>query len=189
MLKRILYLFSVMLMFGVNGADDFIKEAPKNPGVMGRTSNPGLPIRWELVGRPSGTIDATTLAEAGGCPDVAIGKYYFENISPGNYVLEISRKGFLVRYGVITVGELEPLYLGHREILGGDVNGDLMITEKDLSIIRTKIAGYSSFLYNPIYDLRGLRGVSKNDIDIIEMNLGAYANIYQETEDWIDPNP
>ena len=164
--------------------DEVIVGAPVNPGIMGRTDNPGLPIRWEdinvvVVRDP----DVPTLSEAEKCPYSHIGKYKFEDITAGSYVIEITRPGFLTRYGVITVEGDD--YLGHREILAGDVNGDMMITEKDLSTIRTKISNYGSSLYNAAYDLRGTRGVSSGDINIIGINLGAYCTIYQETFDFI----
>jgi len=163
---------------------DFIEGAPKHPGMMGRTDNPGKPILWgkiineELIS--IGTPSSITVSGVGDCPDSHIGKYIFTNIAPGDYVLEIARKGFLTRYGKITVEGDN--YLGHREILGGDINGDLMITEKDLSTIRTKITNYGSSLYNAAYDLRGTKGVSSGDVSIISFNLGAYSDIYEEAE-------
>jgi len=165
---------------------DFIEGVPKEPGLIGRTDNPGKPIRWDAIGYTIPGYSSPTLTDPSDCPTTSnIGKYRFLGVAPGEYVIEIIRKGYLTRYGTVEVEGSN--YLGHREILAGDVNGDLMITEKDLSTIRTKITNYGSALYNPAYDLRGTRGISSGDVGIISFNLGAYTDIYQETKDWIDP--
>ena len=119
-------------------ADDAIIGAPKNPGVIGNTNNPGLPIQWTNFSPPN----TTTLTAIDKCPTAPIGKFYFTGVAPGNYVIEIIRKGYLSRYGVITVEDND--YLGHREIIAGDVNGDLAIDTKDLSTARSKIAIYNT---------------------------------------------
>ncbi|MCL2511240.1 MAG: hypothetical protein FWF09_04240, partial [Bacteroidales bacterium] len=98
--------------------DKPIIGAPKNPGVIGNTNNPGLPIRW--TDHETSSTATTTASDK--CTDLPIGKYIFTDIAPGDYLLEISRQGFLVRYGVITVTGND--YLGHRELIAGDVNGD-----------------------------------------------------------------
>ncbi|MCL2510769.1 MAG: hypothetical protein FWF09_01825, partial [Bacteroidales bacterium] len=98
--------------------DKPIIGAPKNPGIIGNTNNPGLPIRWT----DHETSNTATTTATDKCTDLPIGKYIFTDIAPGDYLLEISRQGFLVRYGVITVTGND--YLGHRELIAGDVNGD-----------------------------------------------------------------
>ena len=143
-----------------------------------------MPIRWDAIG-----FDVTenpiypTLSTSNPCPHSNIGKYKFNNVAPDDYVIVIARNGFLTRYGVVSV--TGDHYLGHREILGGDVNGDQTVNTKDLSSIAAKIAEYGFTLYNPIYDLTGDKGVFPVDIDIIQINLGASGNIYKETNEWI----
>jgi len=153
---------------------------------MGRTDNPGKPINWGVKGiSDPGTPDAATLTTTDKCTNgVPIGKYKFEDVAPGDYILAITRRGFLPRYGKITVAASE--YLGHREILGGDVNGDLVINDKDLSAITTKVGRYQTPPYNPTYDLRGSKSVTSGDVGIIRFNLGANTMIYQETKDWLN---
>ena len=168
-------------------ATDTIVGAPLYPGIVGRTDNPGLLIRWHVIGVIPGTpnTNVTTLINPCLHPDTIIGKYTFENIAPGKYVLEITRQGFLARYGEITV--TDDNYLRHREILGGDVNGDLMIDQKDLSAIRLKTGVYGSAPYNHIYDFNGDKTVNSSDVNVIRVNLNTYTTLYQETEDWINP--
>jgi len=161
--------------------DDVIVGAPKDPGYMGNLNNPGRPIRWR-TGAPSPAI----LTPSDKCPTVNIGKYRFTGVAPGNYILEITRKGFLVRYGIITVEGNN--YLGHREIIGGDLNGDLMITTTDYSTIRQRLASYGSNAYNAMYDLRGNAYILSGDLNIVYLNLGVHANIYEETYNWLNFN-
>ena len=178
-------LYEVDVSYYDCNVDDPIIGAPKNPGVMGNTNNPGLPIRWESKGVSNPEIpNATLLTETDKCPQGIIGKYIFEDVVPNDYVLEIARKGFLPRYGVISIKGGG--YLGHRELLGGDVNGDLVINEKDLSAIQAKMSTYGSSVYNWIYDLDGNQSINSMDADIIRMNLGVNISIYQETEEWLN---
>jgi len=165
--------------------DDPIIGAPLNPGTMGSTKNPGLPIKWENKGIINPGIPNTDIiTETDKCPLNDIGKFIFENIIPDDYVIEISRPGFLSRYGLISV--TADGYLGHRELLGGDVNNDMIINEKDLSTIQTKISSYGNSTYNWVYDLNGNQVINSLDINIIRVNLGASPSIYQETEDWLN---
>ena len=161
-----------------------IVGAPKNPGIMGNTNNPGKPIRWNTIlggGFKQDTVDGATLSLSDPCPTQNIGKYIFKQIPFGEYVLEITRQGFLPRYGVIKVEATE--YLGHRELLGGDVNGDLLINEKDITVIIPKSTNYGSLLYDWKYDFNGDRYINGGDQSIIRINLNAKVNIYQEAED------
>jgi hypothetical protein len=82
----------------------------------------------------------------------------FENIAAGEYVIEIARKGFLPRYGKVTVAGSN--YMNHHELLAGDVNGDLVVNEKDLAAIRMRIALYKNKQYNAMYDFGGSKSVS-----------------------------
>jgi hypothetical protein len=162
-----------------------ILKAPKHPGVMGNTNNPGKPIRWADIGvTDPGTVDAT---EAGtGCPEVPIGKYIFEGIAEGKYVLEIARQGFMPRYGVIEVEGSD--YLGHREILGGELTNDLGINEKDISVFFPNTGRiYGLPLYDWKFDVNGDRRINNADVQIIRVNLGAGRFIYQEAKDWLNP--
>ena len=162
--------------------DDPIVGAPKNPGAMGNYNNPGFPINWSSIGISAGIPNSATTSLSDRCTVAPIGKYKFKDVAPGLYVIEITRKGFLTRYGVINVTGSN--YLGHREILGGDVNGDIAINAKDLSAISSKKTNYGTPIYNATYDLMGQKKVSSNDVKIISLNFNAYITIYKETDDW-----
>ena len=112
-----------------------------------------------------------------------IGKYTLTDVAPGDYVLEIARAGFLPRYGRISVSSASNPYIGHREILAGDINNDLTINDKDLSAIRTRVELYGSPIYDSRYDFNGDKQTNNVDVDVIRVNLGASVLIYQETVD------
>ena len=164
-----------------------IYGAPKNPGVIGNYDNSATnAIRWHFIGVSATTptvFEKTNATDY--CTTEPIGKYKFTDVAPGEYVIAISRKGFLIRYGVITVEGSH--YLGHRELLGGDVNNDMKIDAKDQSALRSKESIYGTTLYDSTYDLRGLKSIDANDINILRTNFGAPNTIYQETEDWVNP--
>jgi hypothetical protein len=165
--------------------DPAIIGAPKNPGTMGATNNPGLPIQWNSIGiTKPGMSNSIKLTATDKCPTTPIGRYTFDGIAPGTYVLEIARQGFLTRYGVITVSSSS--YLGHRELLAGDVNSDITMNAKDLSAISPKQGAYNTSNYAWKYDTNGDKNTSKQDVQIIQINLNAYITIYEETDRWIN---
>ena len=157
-----------------------IAGIPEQPGTMGFFNNAGMPIQWHLLGY-SGTPNNAT----GRCPDTPIGIYTFKNVDTGNYILEISRQGFLSCYGVIEV--TGSTYLGHRELIGGDVNGDLVIDGKDISATTLKNYSFGHPSYEWKYDLTGNKEVGDDDINIIRINMNAGHTIYLETKIWVNP--
>jgi hypothetical protein len=169
--------------YNCGGGDSQIDEAPKYPGIVGATNNPGLPIRWgeePLYPTNSGPIDNTPAGS--GCPEVPVGKYIFKDVAPGESVMEIARPGFLSRYCKITIKATE--YLGHREILAGDVNNSLVIDESDLSVIFPKVnKTYGSPLYDWKCDFNGDGRVNAADVEKIHTFSSANRFIYQETTD------
>jgi len=184
-LQKQIPVIEVLVSYYDCNVDEPIVGAPKNPGTMGSINNPGLPIKWENKGIiNTGIPNPDTLTETENCPLKDIGKFKFENVLPNEYVLEIARPGFLTRYGLISVSA--DGYIGHRELLAGDVNGDLVINEKDLSALQTKMGLIDNSTYNPIYDLDGNQSINSLEINIIRANLGATSSIYQETEDWLN---
>jgi hypothetical protein len=166
--------------------DEPVVGAPKNPGIIGNTNNPGLPIDWASIGvTPTGSVSPATITATDKCSNGVIGKYYFTDLAPDDYVLEISRQGFLTRYAQITVGAGGNLYLGHREILAGDVNGDRKIDDKDLSAIRPKVASHGSSNFAWKYDFDGNGVINNTDIGIIRLNLNALSSIYLDTKEFM----
>ncbi|MDL2315358.1 hypothetical protein LJC16_03760, partial [Bacteroidales bacterium OttesenSCG-928-C19] len=121
-----------------------VPGTPLNPGTIGLTNNPGVPISWNMVGKPIGTIDNTELTE-GQVPESNIGMYSFEGVPIGDYLLVISRAGYLTRYAKITVSG--DATLGHRELLCGDVNSDNFVTISDLSLLNANKYSYPSTNY------------------------------------------
>ena len=161
----------------------FVPGTPKDPGVIGATNNPGLPIDWTLINKTAG-IQSTDTVIAGEIPTPPVGMYKFDNLKPGFYILEISRGGYLTRWGVIEV-TTDGKSLGHRELIAGDVNGDLTINAFDASVIKANESNTGQPSYNPDYDLEGNSSVDGNEIQIIQGNDGATIIIYNETKDWL----
>ena len=151
-----------------------IDQTPLEPGEIGNSNNPGLKINWESIGREVGTINNTYVIP-GQKPENPVGMYKFENVVPGNYILEISRPGFITRWGKVTV-DVSGKTLGHRELIAGDVNGDFQVDASDISI--------SLEPYNPIFDLNGDGILNPSDILIIQYNIKANMGTYEETLQW-----
>jgi hypothetical protein len=164
--------------------DTPIVGAPRYPGTIGATNNPGLKINWNILGITTpGPVSNDKLTSALPCPASNMGKYILKDIAPGDYVLEIARQGFLTRYGLVSINNDN--YLEHREILGGDLNSDLKIDEKDLSAVIPKRSIYNTPNYTWKYDLTGGRSIDDSDLQVIRRNSGAFGDIYEETEDWL----
>jgi hypothetical protein len=159
----------------------FIPGTPKNPGVVGNTNNPGLPIDWESLGKTIGAIDNTSVTAIGEVPTKPVGMFTFEDVAPGYYILEIGRPGFIKRWGLIEIKE-NGASLGHRELIAGDVNDDLRIDVSDVSN-----ASNCEFEGNndPRCDLEGKGEVSQRDIQIIIGNINAFIGTYEETMEWV----
>jgi len=82
---------------------------------------------------------------------------------------------------------IDNTYLGQRELLGGDINGDLIIDGKDISAIIFKACPFGHSSYEWKYDIVGNKGIGDDDINIIRINLNASHVIYQETKNWGNP--
>ncbi|MDR2009138.1 MAG: hypothetical protein LBQ22_01480 [Bacteroidales bacterium] len=161
----------------------FIPGTPKNPGTLNAQDNPGLPIDWALIGKTQGDIDNTPLAE-GELPDAPIGMYMIERVHEGDYILEISRQGYIIRLGKITISS--DTYLGHREILPGDVNSDFYVNAYDLSKINSKESVHQGNVYDPKYDFNANGTIDfREDNNTIISNFGASIEIYIETQEWL----
>jgi len=101
-------------------------------------------------------------------------------MAPGTYVLELSRPGYVTRWGKIEI-KTDGTPLGHREILAGDVSGDFKVDAFDISLFN------QFWLTNdPRFDLNGDGTVDGFDLDILKDNIKVYIGIYQETIDFAD---
>ena len=161
-----------------------IPGTPKFPGEMGSADNPGKKISWGKINKIVGTVSDVVVAP-GETPESNVGMYTFTNIVPGEYILEVLRPGFLTRWGKITINE-DGMTLGHREIIAGDFNGDYAIRLNDISILNANYADKNNARYNATFDVDGSLDVGADDVGILIFNLGAFLNIYLETEEWIN---
>ena len=166
----------------------YISGTPKYPGEIGRTNVFGLPIFWDWAGlNPAlDPPNLTTLSGPGDKPIYPVGMYRLENVENNrDYILRISRPGYLDRFGKITVTESGTL--GHRYIIPGDLDGTLDISIYDISKINqaSKRVCLPNPNFDPGYDLNGDACVNSIDNTIIlyYMNMGFW--MYQETYDWI----
>jgi|GEM_PF-1574721 len=164
----------------------YVPGTPKHPGRIGLQNNPGERIRWqEVLNKVPGIPDNTPVSGIGDVPDAPVGLFTFINIVPGDYLLHITRKGYVTRFVKITVNN--SIGLGHRELLAGDVNGDIVVDPIDLSSIKARISYIGLPNYTPWFDLNADGSVdNEGDRLIILSNLGANVEIYEDTYDWMD---
>jgi len=161
---------------------DFISRTPKFPGYIGRLDNPNFPpINWAALGYTAGEPDTTFLLP-GQIPQTPVGCYKFENVEHGVYILALSRGGYVTRFAKINVQDAN-VTLGHRELILGDVNGDLKVDEDDIEIIISKISQYGNTLYDPQYDLNGDLRINAADISLLNFYLHFFFELYKDTEE------
>jgi len=167
---------------------DFVPGTPY-PGMIGRCDNAGLPIDWQDIKDDLSECQQGTpvFLEEGEVPErpINIGVYTFENVAAGDYILVIKRVGFLPRIGKITVDRegIEVQYLGHREIIGGDANGDRVVDGADIALI-TK--NDSHLIYNAACDIDGNGFINSADASLSKFYLGFGIEVYQETKNWVE---
>jgi hypothetical protein len=162
---------------------EFIQGTPKHPGTLNAFNNPGVPIDWSQVDKTPGTIDNTILTGVGDMPTSKIGLYKFEAVGEGEYILEISRQGYLTRWAKVII--TEDGVLGHREILPGDVNGSLDIDAHDLSTTNNKMSSYGGTKYDPKYDFNADGSVFFEDRSTVRNNFNVSIYLYQDVLDWL----
>jgi hypothetical protein len=163
----------------------YVPGVPRDPGASGRTNNPGLPINWSQIGRAQlGTIDTVTV-RPGVAPIKPVGLYTFPNVAPGTYVLKIVRAGCIPRYAKITVTGSG--VLGHREIIPGDVNEDLIIDGFDIIDINNNLGyavGHPN--YESRYDANSSGDIDMTDVSLIKFYQDFTPEVYMETQRWLD---
>ena len=167
---------------------EWIPNTPKYPGSIGTYDNPGLPIKWDMIGKTTGTPDNRILtpneapnATTGG---TNIGWYEFSDVAPGDYLLVISRPGFITRIAKITVNN-DVRSLGHRELIAGDVNDDFMVDPLDASTVGTRFSQEGDTRYQPKYDMNGDAEINGQDLEYTKTNNSARFIIYEETYEWL----
>lgn len=160
----------------------FVEGTPKYPGEIRSANNPGLPISWERIGRERGTVNNTLLME-GETPEKPVGLYQFENIEAGDYILMLSRPGFIPRFAQIKIS-LDGV-LGHRELIAGDANGNMEIDAHDIGDLFNRYTIYGNSRYKPKYDMNANGEVGEWDVSVIYYNMGASMLLYKDTEEWL----
>jgi len=160
----------------------FVPKTPKNPGSLGVTNNPGLPLDWSLIGKTQETVDTTYVMEHE-IPSKPVGVYTFENVVPGDYILLLSRAGYMMRVAKITVAGNQ--YLEHRELIPGDVNGRLIIDAYDISLINSHISNLGDTKYDACYDLNADGVIDHKDVILAKFYMSFFFGVYKETMDWL----
>jgi hypothetical protein len=171
-----------------NGSE-WIPNTPKNPGTIGKYNNPGLPIDWSQIGKAAGTPDNRLLTQSDNVPETtspgaSIGWYELKNVPPADYLIVISRQGFITRIGKITV--TDNANLGHRELVSGDVNGDFTVSQADASAVKARYSNHTqTTIYSAKYDMSGDGEINGVDLEYVKSNNSALFIIYEEAKDWI----
>jgi len=169
---------------------EYVPKTPKNPGKQGFTNNPGKPILWWKINKTKGIVNNDTVT-VGQYPVPPVGIYKFMDVPSGRYVLELSRAGYLVRYGkVIVNGSASTIVLGlgHRELLPGDVNDDMVIDSLDTGAIMLKSGlVYGGPGYESKYDVNSNLEIDNSDVSLVKFYLGADIEIYEDTDEFFNP--
>jgi hypothetical protein len=133
------------------------------------------------LGRNVGLKNNTQVSGIGDLPTQPIGWYEFTGVAPGNYMIEISRKGFIPRLVKVIVDDNK--YLGHKELVAGDLLDASSVDIRSYSNIKSKTgAAYPSVGYIPAYDFNGIKAINQSGITNLGVNIGATARIYFETD-------
>jgi uncharacterized repeat protein (TIGR02543 family) len=164
----------------------YVPSTPKYPGTMGSTDNPGQTIRWADIGKTQGSVNNTLVSGPGDVPDKPVGLFTFPNVAQGDYLLHISRSGFLTRVVRVTITDDNSLNR-HWELLAGDVNGSLSIDETDLLAFQANFSSFGQPDYNPKYDLNGDGVVNNDDAALAAFNKDATTLIYQDSYNVLNP--
>jgi len=159
----------------------FIPNTPKYPGYLGRTSNPGTPINWGQIRTASQERNNTFLQE-NELPESNIGRYSFDNILQGEYILVLTKEGYFPRFAKINISE-EKYLIEHRELVPGYFNENFTVDENTLSKILENISRYDRDFsgYNPKYDINGDLRVDMTDLSILKFYLGFHWLLYEDT--------
>ena len=169
---------------------EFVPNTPKYPGYLGRLDNPGEPINWEELGLTPGEKNSAFLLDEEK-PESAIGLIKFDNVLAGTYVLMLSRNGYVPRFAKVIING-ENTLLGHRELVMGDLNGDYMVDESDLGILKSKISDFGTPLYDPFFDLNGSLRISPATLSLLRVYLNFNYQLYKDTkecfQEFIDNN-
>ena len=187
--------------------DPFVPNTPEYPGDLGAYNNYGYPIDFtDVMSDPIEPIEyeflgagipAQTTAE-----NMSIGIYWFEDVVPGDYILEIYREGFMIRWAKITVTDEPEQFIEHRELIPGDINdgfnelgenyGDQQIDAQDGNTIKQFFDGFygeEGVNYVPRYDINATGDINANDFNLMRKFYGFYFFHYEDTREWLKEYP
>jgi uncharacterized repeat protein (TIGR01451 family) len=184
-----MYYFKVLYYDG----STFIDQTPNYGGFVGGVYNFNYAgISWnQWVNWPKFVYPAPYLMQGFEAPihqGTTVGFYNIPAL-PGNYIIEIDRKGFVTRWGEVLVNVSGTHKEPHRELIPGDLDElDLEITDLDALLMLSKIGGVYGIPgtnYDPLFDLNADGKVDQLDYNIVlKFKLFKYIN-YIETDDWL----
>ena len=170
----------------------FVPGTPKSPGTLGQFNNYGLPVNFpEAIGKPHGESNSALLEEEEQ-PDIVegatVGLFVIENVAPGNYILEIKRDGYMVRWAKIKVNAEESVqHFGHRELIPGDIGSLLKIDDQGASELLLKKGFYFGHKdYVPEYDLNADGYIDSYDYYLLQKYINFRFYHYEDTKEWIN---
>jgi hypothetical protein len=168
----------------------FIPRSPLSPGVIGSVLNPGIAIDWGTLLIENRINNVADLAPGEG-PNIINGitsGIYTLGSDPGEFILEIKRIGYVTRWAHIFVTTQGVQYLGHREIIAGDINQNRIIETTDADELKARIGGYfgDGENYDPKYDLNSDGKIDLLDYSIIIKFLNFQITNYKDTRFWLE---
>ena len=160
-----------------------VPGTPKHPSGKTLSSNPGEPINWLSLGKDIEEIDTTLLTAEDNIPTAPIGLYRFADVEAGDYILVLSRPGYISRFCKVNISS--DGVLGHREIIPGDVDHNLVINAYDISKVNAKYSYYGSSGYESQYDINADGEVNGRDVSMLLYYLGFHIELYMDTATWV----
>jgi len=105
-------------------------------------------------------------------------------LANGNYVLSISRNGFLVRDIAVTISNAA-VDLGNKPLIPGDLVVDGAIDVSDLGVLLSAFgASYGDVNYAPVPDFNVDGSIDVADLGVMLANFGSDISIYGESVDF-----
>jgi len=175
----------------------FVPGTPQFSGIQGYLNNYGVPINFQdAIGKPhvipvAPFLDIDDPAAIDINTGTTVGLYRMEEVLAGDYILEIYREGYIVRWAKVTIDDNIPInYMDHREIIPGDINDDMAINNNDANELIGNVGAVfqdpTSYLPMVKYDLDGDGRVVNNDLSLLIIYTGFRYYHYVDTQEWLD---
>jgi len=176
----------------------FVPNTPEHPGALGEFTNYGEPINFGPIGKTHvpGTPRILLNGEAPFTIEgTTVGLFEFNNVVPGDYILEISRPSHMIRWAKITVNGTDAIQnQKHREIIPGYIITDdlptyLKIYNNDAEeLVRLIEKGiyYQGTGYDPKYDLNADGYIDAYDYYLLKKYINFMHEHYEDTWNWIN---